>query len=37
MTDLKQLFNDLIRFETKDNRRKETDRRKSNTRWSGPR
>ena len=28
---------DLIRFETKDNRRKETDRRKSNTRWSGPR
>ena len=28
---------DMIRFEAKDNRRKETDRRKSNTRWTGPR
>ena len=28
---------DEIRFEMKDNRRKETDRRKPNTRWTGPR
>ena len=28
---------DMIRFETKDSRRKNSDRRKTNTRWSGPR
>ena len=28
---------DMIRFETKDNRRNTSDRRKTNTRWTGPR
>ncbi len=28
---------EMIRFETKDGRRQTTDRRKSNTRWTGPR
>ncbi|HZP67363.1 MAG TPA: hypothetical protein VFB32_13765 [Rudaea sp.] len=28
---------ELIRFETKDGRRKQSDRRKQNTRWNGPR